>query len=170
MSASPNCKSYLQLLASMKVAVGDFYLLLGHDFQASALPKSLGRGERRQCYRNAAMLAMEHPELVYCEGYACPKDLIPVHHAWCVTPTGTVVDSTWDAPAEAEYFGIALNTAWLRTRIENQTCWGLLAECIPREWLGFAPDAYLDANWLPDAARLREFEAKRAEWTTPKAA
>lgn len=159
-----SCKAYLQTLASFGVAVGDFYLLLGHTFEAQALPEGFARGEPRACYRNAAQLVFANPHLTYCEGYAMPSGLIPVHHAWCVARDGRVIDPTWPHCAQAEYFGIALSATWLMGKLATDGTWGLLAECIPRDWLAVEPTAYLDEAWLPEAERLQEFEAKRRSW------
>lgn len=162
-----DCEGYLGTLSKMGFAVGDFYLLLGRAFQAQALPPGYAKGEPRACYRNAAELAMRDPALTYCEGYARPQNLIPVHHAWCVTADGSVVDPTWPHCATAQYFGLALDTTWLLTKLAQDGMWGLLAEHIPRGWLDLPVTTYLAQGFLPDKAKLSEFEAKRKGWLQP---
>lgn len=52
--------------------------------------------EFKQCFANAQTMVLCQPEyeLVYHEGYAMGRALIPVHHGW-VTINGKIVDSTW---------------------------------------------------------------------------
>lgn len=71
------------------------------------------RGKVRECYKNASHLAEWRPELRYVEGLAyC--GIWGMHHAWCVTEDGRVVDPTWrekghDLPVEAwEYLGVVI--------------------------------------------------------------
>lgn len=60
-------------------------------------------GEKRMCYNNAASLAVSE-NWYYAEGYACPKKLkLPLMHAWCVRPDGSIVDPTWEDGTD--YFG-----------------------------------------------------------------
>ena len=157
-------QSYLRMLSSMGAAVGDFYLLLGHQFTASALPLNIDRGEQRQCYRNAGELALSSSKLAYCEGFARPAGLIPVHHAWCVDACGQVVDPTWAQPELASYFGIALKRDWLKAQLRRRETWGLLSEYIPREWLAEHPAAFLHEDWVPEPERLSQYLEKRTLW------
>jgi hypothetical protein len=66
------------------------------------------RSVKKACFRNAAMYALEHPGMLYVEGYA--TCYIPVHHAWCVSKQGTVQELTWDKKGAA-YFGVSFNPA-----------------------------------------------------------
>ena len=51
----------------------------------------------------------------------------PTHHAWCVTPEGTVVDPTWETQGEA-YFGIAVPGDALWRHVLQTRSFGLLVE------------------------------------------
>ncbi|MGW1180086.1 hypothetical protein [Streptomyces drozdowiczii] len=64
----------------------------------------------RQCFANAFALATVRSELVYAEGYAVyavGDTLLPLQHAWCVAPDGSVVDPTWETPGAA-YLGLPI--------------------------------------------------------------
>lgn len=80
-----------------------------------------GYGPMKQCYRNALDFALDFDAL-YCEGWAWPKDLIPVQHAWCIVE-GEVVETTWDEPAE-EYIGIVMSADDAMTRTAKIGWWG----------------------------------------------
>jgi hypothetical protein len=83
-------------------------LRYGQPFRGTPWSTWRGRGWRRrkakQCFHNA-MDYSYRDGLSYAEGYAA--DISVVHHAWCVTEDGRVVDPTWhDTNEETEYFGI----------------------------------------------------------------
>lgn len=80
----------------------------GQEFKAASLPDDIDRGAPKQCYKNASLLVMTHPELTYAEGYAQTSKLpgMTFMHAWAVTKDGTVVDPTWDNPEHGTYFGV----------------------------------------------------------------
>jgi hypothetical protein len=80
-------------------------------------------GSPKQCYRNAAMLALAESCLVYCEGFAVAH--FPVEHAWCVDRVGRVVEPTWHCPG-SEYFGVPIRTAYLRKALVDQGSCGVL--------------------------------------------
>jgi hypothetical protein len=65
----------------------------------------------KHCFWNAFKLVRKNKEkLFYVEGYAMKYDLgISIHHAWCVTKDGIVVDPTWGQYTSVgdEYFGLA---------------------------------------------------------------
>ncbi|MGI5337708.1 hypothetical protein ACQEVS_10065 [Streptomyces sp. CA-181903] len=80
-----------------------FHLVLdlGRGFTATAPPAGLGRMPARECYANAARYALEHHSregVIYVEGFASSDVFgghLPLAHAWCVRPDGTVIDPTW---------------------------------------------------------------------------
>jgi hypothetical protein len=85
-------------------------LVLAYGSPYSGTPWSAwkGTGYRRrkakQCFLNAARFESQYG-LTYVEGFA--HSIIPVHHAWCVTADGRVVDPTWhDADETTSYLGI----------------------------------------------------------------
>jgi hypothetical protein len=83
----------------------------GEPFQWVPWETWRGRGYRRArekfCFNNANKLALNHDELTHVEGFAWNKGMMAVHHAWCVTEDGFVVDPTWrDTDETTEYLGI----------------------------------------------------------------
>ena len=71
-------------------------------------PQWLRMGERRNCFNNAAVYAINREDVSYAEGYAIQPGLpFPVQHAWLVDPTGAVIDPTWTGTPNHVYFGIA---------------------------------------------------------------
>jgi len=74
-----------------------FLLAHGESFTPGPLPRRYARvrGELGQCYGNAQRIwRASDGQLDYCEGYSLGS-VIPMLHAWCVEPDGTVVDPTW---------------------------------------------------------------------------
>lgn len=111
-----------------------FLLEHGQPWRAQPLPENIPRGEVKDCYRNAALLTLDHPGLKYVEGLATPQLLpFPVEHAWCVDQKGRVIDPTWDKPEESEYFGIVFRTEFLRKFLQEVGYYGLLC-CWEKRW------------------------------------
>lgn len=84
------------------------------------LPDGIGVMEARACFRNALLTALDHPHLVYCEGFATGAG-IPTNHAWCLdTSTGQIVDPTWTRPGKPNgggplvYMGLAFSHGFMR--------------------------------------------------------
>jgi hypothetical protein len=95
---------------------------------AASLPEGVKRGKMKECYRNAAMLAMENDDYTYCEGIAYSKAIngFPFNHAFCIDKEGNVVDPTWkDGTA---YYGIPFNTDFLRKTVVLTGVWGLIPD------------------------------------------
>jgi len=84
-----------------------------------------GKADRR-CYYNATWMAIENPDLHYCEGFAL--SMIPVPHAWCMDATGAVMDPTWKEGRA--YFGVVFKTSFVRDQMAVRQVYGLL------EWPG----------------------------------
>jgi hypothetical protein len=84
------------------------------------------RGVARECFRNATMLVLEHPdELIYVEGMAV--SMIPTMHAWCVErATGEVVDPTPHWERGSEYHGIPLKRRYLTRTLGERKMWGVI--------------------------------------------
>jgi hypothetical protein len=125
-------KDYLGLLHKMRPknyqgingygSLATFVLEHGREFTPQPLPTIYKRGQKRQCYRNAALLAIDEVDLIYCEGFA--MGVIPVNHAWCCDSEGKVVDPTW--PDGGEYFGIPIKKEYLCERLQAQETYGIL--------------------------------------------
>ncbi|MGW4369753.1 hypothetical protein ACWEKT_29300 [Nocardia takedensis] len=88
-----------------------YHLLLdqGRFFTPAVRPRGIVKMIDRLCYRNAVATAREHDGLVYAEGFGCSSWAagIPIAHAWCVEPDGTVIDPTWEHSAQV-YYGLAV--------------------------------------------------------------
>ena len=151
------CRGYLEALSVMGAPVGDFYLKLGSP--GVPVASEFKRGTPKHCYMNAGRLAQEHAELAYCEGFAVQPGLIAVHHAWCLTPDGGVVDVTWPFNPGTQYWGIALSTEFLLESLMKTEVWGILGEHVPREMLLVHPSTYLHPNFAPPRAQQDELFA-----------
>lgn len=80
-------------------------------------PKGVAKMIDNYCFDNAYRLA-ERKGWRYVEGFA--SSVFPMHHAWCLTPDGTVVDPTWSHVA-AEYVGIEFPLDVVRKAREEDT-------------------------------------------------
>lgn len=86
----------------------ELVLVEGTEYRGAELPAGYERGRPKRCFANALELALAHPELSYCEGYAMRGDLpLAIYHAWCVDHEGRLVEPTWETPdPSASYIGI----------------------------------------------------------------
>ena len=71
--------------------------------------KYLPGGTPKECFCNSMNLAMDDG-LQYVEGWALPKDLFPVEHAWNLDADGQVLDNTWDHGMD--YLGVVWKPEW----------------------------------------------------------
>ena len=128
-----NTQEYLQAMTDMvkqacKTPIGryygmdDFILQNGQAFQHAPLPEGIKRGKMKMCYQNAAILALDNPKLIYCEGYA--HSIIHTAHAFCVTEDGFVVDPTWKDGKD--YYGVLFKTEFLRETILKRKYYGII--------------------------------------------
>jgi len=153
-------EKYLQAEASMHSVGARFILAAGRKYDNRLLQHRFGRGMLQACYRNACDLALAHPgELTYCEGRALSCGIIPIEHAWCVTPDGEVVDTTWSED-ECSYFGVCFDTEWLHGWVESRPRYGVMAELFPLELLHLDPATYLA---MPDPAQLEATRRLQAD-------
>jgi hypothetical protein len=79
----------------------------GRHYVGISRPKGYRKRKARQCFWNAADLALTDRG-TYVEGYASsPTGGGPTHHAWVTLDGVHAVDVTWNAPADCHYVGIA---------------------------------------------------------------
>jgi hypothetical protein len=80
----------------------------GRPFAGIKRPKGYRRRAAKQCFQNAALLAIEGRG-TYVEGYAAPLagNLI-IEHAWVTVDNIHAVDVTWVNPERAAYFGVPI--------------------------------------------------------------
>ena len=105
----------------------DFILKNGRAFERRELPGGLRSGRPRECFRNAARLALRKPDLyTYVEGYAINRwvAIRPVAHAWCIDPADSVVDTTWEDGVD--YFGVPFRHGYLRRVLDAKRDFGLI--------------------------------------------
>ena len=69
-----------------------FMLTEGREFPVGPQTYALPRGTPKECYANAAHLAIWNKKLTYCEGQV--MTILPIDHAWCIDEDGVVVDPT----------------------------------------------------------------------------
>lgn len=150
------------MIESVGSMVGTFYLKLGRAWAPATNSENIPQGSKGECYRNAFELADYRADLTYCEGFACPVGLIPVHHAWCVDADGRVLDPTW-SDKSSDYFGVALDREFVRTWILKRKVWGVLAEHIPVEILKSDVSTFLDKSWINSEASLQAWTRLLAE-------
>jgi len=99
----------------------DLVLKHGRWWKPQPRPQDVDKGPNRECFRNAATLAMDYPDRFwYVEGYAVGP--IPILHAWVSTRDGQLVDPTWE-PVGTAYLGIAFDLAYLRETITETRTW-----------------------------------------------
>lgn len=101
----------------------DFVLQNGVEFIPSKLPKDVQRGQMKECFRNAFMLMVGRPDLIYVEGYAA--GVIPVYHAWCVDQKGCVVDPTWGDDGQV-YLGVPFTKEFVVSQTMKSKKYGLI--------------------------------------------
>ena len=105
----------------------------GKFFTPALLPEGVRSGKTKECYRNAAQLAMDYPDkYTYAEGFSTSFG-IPMSHAWTVdNKTGKVVDPTWSAKNKLtpglSYYGIAFSNSYLLETIRKTKTWGIIPD------------------------------------------
>jgi hypothetical protein len=98
-------------------------------FNAVALPETVARGRKQECFANATQLALENRDrYVYVEGYAFSTVGLVTSHAWCVTREGDVIDPTWDAPEDCAYLGIPFSEDFLTEQMQQTGVYGVFGE------------------------------------------
>lgn len=122
-------------------------LLLNNSrfMQSQPLPAGMDRGKVKACYYNSQVAVLSQPELTYVEGYAIRDGLLlPLPHAWVMTPEGTAIDPTWENNRGC-YLGVAFNTDWLME---------LLSDRAARGWAD--ENSVFEGNYLEQFSFLQE--------------
>ncbi len=101
-----------------------FVLCHGRDYTAQELPDEFVRMEQGQCFKNAAIMAMDDDALTYVEGFGLKPSLIPLYHAWCATADGMVIENTWEYEPGTEYIGVPIPLKTLRKIITKNGRYG----------------------------------------------
>ena len=160
--AELNLRHVLGIYGSMNAMLYVYVLHRGRLFDAGELPATVRRGTSGQCFQNAAELVMKEPEkYAYVEGYA--MGIMPVHHAWCVTRDGSVIDPTWTDSKESAYFGIPMNMRFVAETVLNNGVWGVFGEMPSTSLLRRSTDDMVHPWW-------REEIAERPAWPKLEAA
>ncbi len=102
------------------------HFILDHSFTFEGPVKVLPGGVAKDCYRNAALLAIGSRAMIYREGFAIPNGFgFPVEHAWCLNGQGNIFEVTWEK-AGRDYVGIRFKTSWLRRYLMRSKMSGVL--------------------------------------------
>jgi hypothetical protein len=124
-------KDFLEFTKGMSHASA-FLLKHGRPFAIGPQTFLGKRDKAKQCYRNAALRALDG-EGTYIEGYV--GWMIPLEHAWLMAPDGTVIDPTLNGKGrehEMFYFGVAFSNEYLSARLLKRKVFGLLSPIDPK--------------------------------------
>lgn len=120
---------YLDFTSKMRPAdksTDRFILENGQPYFATPKTYAGKRETPKQCYRNAACMALDDPGLTYVEGYISVHG-IPVAHAWVVGRDGVPIDPTIKPGVEVSgYFGVPFSTDYLAKTLLKNKIYGLL--------------------------------------------
>jgi DNA topoisomerase IB len=99
----------------------------GQEFTPAPLPTNISPGKQGECYQNATLLIVGHPELSYVEGYGEVNGLpgLVFAHAWAVDKEGKVVDPTWKFTEKNRYFGVKYNNEKILALFVKQKVYGV---------------------------------------------
>jgi len=121
---SNQCKIYLEnyraILANGLPWSYQIVLERGYQWKNSEYRK---QGRKGECFKNAYQMARENG-WHYCEGWAISNNLIPLEHAWCVTPEGVVIDPTWENGHD--YFGVIFDPEFVEDTLSKTGVYGIL--------------------------------------------
>lgn len=106
-----------------------FWLDNGRPFVPTAATFKGRRREMKQCFQNATLEVLRDPSLTYVEGYV--DTIIPIHHAWVLTPEGDILDPTLRVKgrhggAPKDYWGIPFSFDYLMDTIRANGVYGLV--------------------------------------------
>ncbi len=139
----------------------DLVLDNGRFFKPKETPEGVKQGPMKQCFKNAAQLAMENRDYVYVEGFATVKELpgYPIAHAWVVDKDGNVIDNTWTTPGNS-YFGIPFETDFLLETVTDTGYWGLIPEFPSKKYNPFK-DGFGEGAILQEGPKVFSDHARR---------
>jgi hypothetical protein len=104
------------------INIPHFVLELGRPMgDMKPFPKNLTKGKKKECFRNAMLLAIEK-NWTYCEGYALA--VIPTHHAWVLDDDGDVIDPTWDEGVD--YYGVEIPMSYALPKVFGRGYYGII--------------------------------------------
>lgn len=131
----------------------DLVLKQGKFFTPETRPADVKLGAKKECFSNAARLALERSNLTYVEGYAMINDglPLPIAHAWCVDKKGRVVDNTWEKPGVA-YFGVPFKTSYLAKKLSETGVYGILSGSVGSS--DFLKDG-VPSDWIADIKKQK---------------
>lgn len=111
----------------MQNSVFTFQLRYGRPFTLTDASFGCERGAPKNCFRNAAHLALAQ-NLIYVEGYVTCYGL-PIEHAWCCDVSGNLIEPTLrhdnDQPTRL-YFGVPIKRDFLATTLMRRGVYGIL--------------------------------------------
>lgn len=130
------------------ICVEDFVLQNGEAFTPDKLKRPYKYGKLKECYGNAAKLALLYDNLTYVEGFGY-RNILPVMHAWCVDENGLVVDPTWRwgrkgtqwESMEGELFGVRIPKDILTEKLLRTRTYGVIDDfashwpLLQKEWI-----------------------------------
>ena len=101
-----------------------YVLRCGKEYAVPAVarPKGIRKGTDKMCFMNSYRIADEHG-WTYVEGFAF--SIIPTHHAWCVTPEGVVVETTWKDAGSA-YYGVEFDRRFMDSVMLETRHYGIM--------------------------------------------
>lgn len=113
----------------------DLLLQHGFFFERAKRPRDVRKGKAKQCFANAAELALHYAHLdrfIYCEGFGWhPDSLWFTEHAWVFDRrTGKAIDNTWsedkaNGSERTVLYGIPFDPWALQDLLARQGHYGL---------------------------------------------
>jgi hypothetical protein len=106
---------------------GDLLLQHGRFYPGRTLPEQYAhlKGAEQRCFENALAAAQENSELSYCEGiYNIGADHYTAH-AWCVDPSGGVVELTMPTDDHSIAHGREAHTLMDMLPVDHWGYWGV---------------------------------------------
>lgn len=103
-----------------------FILKNGYPYTVNEKTYEGKRAPMHECYKNATLDVLNHPDRDYVEGYVSVHG-VPIEHAWTVDKTGQVYDSTVRPGQEIDgYYGVPFSSEYvLQASLKNKV-YGLL--------------------------------------------